>query len=89
MSKYKVIPKSVSGHCCFEYSIIDSLTSDDIYNTVIVEGFELEKAEWVAEALNNYNNLWHENMATDAIAYMVADYIESIGGDLAHAFGVY
>ena len=91
MSKYKVIPKSVSGHCCFEYSIIDSSIPDDDPNDYnwIVEGHFKEDAKWVAEALNNYNNVWHENMASEAVGNILAEYIQAIDGDLSHAFGVY
>lgn len=60
MSRYIIIEKSVSGHCCFNYSIIDTKegtedysTEDDVYwKNNIAETFNYEDAELIINALN-------------------------------------
>lgn len=57
MSRYQVVYESVSGHCCFEASVVD--TSDvggrntvNKHGALICECFEPWDAELIAERLN-------------------------------------
>jgi hypothetical protein len=49
--RYEVIDYSVSGHCCFEATVVDMETSCGAYST-ICECFSKTVAEKVARALN-------------------------------------
>ena len=36
-----------------------------------------------------YDRLWHEKMATEAVADMLVDYLYTIDEDLSHVMGIY
>lgn len=58
MSKrYKVLVGSQSGHCCFDYAVVDTLKPHPVYASqglfdAICETFSEEEAHAVARALN-------------------------------------
>ena len=63
MPKYIVVDKSVSGHCCFEYSVVDDTQkewSEDFkcyfYGNPFCETYEQEAAELICKLLNEANN---------------------------------
>lgn len=47
--RYKVIEHSVSGHCCFEATVIDTLNGND---EMICESFDIDDAKMIANKLN-------------------------------------
>jgi len=50
--RYKVIDKSVSGHCCFEATVMDTYDTQDMPDgSIVCECFEKADAEKVAAAL--------------------------------------
>lgn len=54
-SRYRVVDGSVSGHCCFEASVVDTQVPHPIYKDQpgwVCECFEVENAKHIAEALN-------------------------------------
>ena len=53
-SRYKVISKSVSGHCCFEYSVMDTAREGDA--PPLCETYEEEDALLIADKLNAHSN---------------------------------
>jgi hypothetical protein len=57
--RYQVIDYSVSGHCCFEYTVVDMATGCDAYKSVC-ECFSRAAAEQVARALNAEEENVHE-----------------------------
>ncbi len=63
MNRYIVVDESVSGHCCFEYSIVEASTKiwDDVfkryfYDNPICETYEQEDAQLICKLLNEANN---------------------------------
>lgn len=55
--RYKVLVGSQSGHCCFDYTVVDTLKPHPVYASqglfdAICETFSEEKAHAVARALN-------------------------------------
>lgn len=48
--RYKIINESVSKHCCFAYTIIDTETENPMCET-----FDKEEAEIICDALNKYH----------------------------------
>ena len=55
--RYKVLAGSQSGHCCFDYTVVDTLKPHPVYASqglfdAICETFREEKAHAVARALN-------------------------------------
>lgn len=52
--RYKVIESSVSGHCCFEATVIDtSEVEAGLAHSCVCECFTLEDAQKVCNALNS------------------------------------
>jgi len=54
--RYKVVEGSQSGHCCFDYTIVDMNNKgwyEDEYESVC-ECFQLGDAELIVKALNFY-----------------------------------
>jgi hypothetical protein len=50
--RFKLVEKSVSAHCCFEATVLDTKTKESVCET-----FSLEYAKMVLEALNKeYKN---------------------------------
>ena len=60
MARYKVIPGSVSGHCCFDFSVVDTETEEsgpvNKHEKLMCECFEKEAAEIISKALNMMEN---------------------------------
>ena len=59
MTRYQIVSGSQSGHCCFEYTVVDTLKPLIICGCqyegqfeVVCETFELEEATLVCDALN-------------------------------------
>lgn len=54
--RYKVIEGSETGHCCFEYTVIDTTKErgvlDDEDDDLVCECFEKEHADKICNALN-------------------------------------
>ena len=55
--RYKVLAGSQSGHCCFDYTVVDTLKPHPVYASqglfaAICETFREEEAHAVARALN-------------------------------------
>lgn len=55
--RYKVLVGSQSGHCCFDYTVVDTLKPHPVYASqglfdAICETFSEEEAHAVARALN-------------------------------------
>ncbi|WYA78875.1 hypothetical protein [Pseudomonas phage Jack] len=55
--RYKVLVGSQSGHCCFDYTVVDTLKPHPVYASqglfyAICETFSEEEAQAVARALN-------------------------------------
>lgn len=55
--RYKVLVGSQSGHCCFDYTVVDTLKPHPVYASqglfdAICETFREEEAHAVARALN-------------------------------------
>lgn len=49
--RYKIIEKSVSAHCCFDATVVDTKKPKGM-EQVVCECFSLEDATLVCEALN-------------------------------------
>lgn len=55
--RYIIVKGSVSGHCCFDYSIVDSEQKEQdwgVDNKVICETFYKEDADLICNSLNKY-----------------------------------
>lgn len=53
--RYQVVDGSVSGHCCFEATVVDTHTPHQVYrdlHALVCECFDREDAEKIASALN-------------------------------------
>ena len=50
VERFKAVPESETGHCCFEASVLDA---DDMHT---IECYDLETAELVAGLLNAHYN---------------------------------
>lgn len=51
--RYQVVQESVSGHCCFEASVIDTeRPSAGASAQMVCECFDISDAEMIAAALN-------------------------------------
>ncbi len=56
--RYIIIPESLSAHCCFEYTIVDTkagkkdLGGTDYWNKSMCECFDEEEAVEICNALN-------------------------------------
>lgn len=55
--RYKVIDESVSAHCCFAATVVDTDTPDPVWHArnskkTVCECFSIADAEQVARALN-------------------------------------
>lgn len=58
--RYKVLDESQSGHCCFDFTVVDTHTPHPYYSHpyyshlfyAVCECFEKDQAEQVAAALN-------------------------------------
>lgn len=66
--RYRVIDGSVSNHCCFEYTVVDSAVEMSDYNhyylskygyifEVLAECYTKEDAERVCDALNKADDI--------------------------------
>lgn len=59
--RFIVVKGSLSSHCCFEYSIVDTLAGKedygDYWKLIMCECFEEKEANIICEALNKCNNL--------------------------------
>lgn len=52
MKRYEVIGGSVSGHCCFEASVIDTTNDKPLDDGIVCECFRPQDAERICAALN-------------------------------------
>jgi len=53
MERYSIVEESLSGHCCFEYTVVDNeILREDGKPSWICETFEKEEAELICNALN-------------------------------------
>jgi hypothetical protein len=51
--RYIILEESCSGHCCFEYTVIDTHIEDDVtWKRSMCETFDKDKAETICNALN-------------------------------------
>lgn len=53
--RYQVVEESQSGHCCFDFTVVDTQTPHPLYRDLfdaVCECFEAEQAELIAAALN-------------------------------------
>ena len=55
--RYQVKNESVSAHCCFEATVVDTQVLDELgHPETVCECFDMENAQKVADALNqNFN----------------------------------
>lgn len=57
-ARYIIVDKSVSGHCCFEYTIIDTAAGKEDYGDYwkrsMCETFDRTEAEIICDALNKH-----------------------------------
>ncbi len=51
--RFKIINKSISMHCCFEYTIVD-MGMPDNESPTICECFDLDRAKIICAALNSF-----------------------------------
>lgn len=78
--RYRIFDKSYSNHCCFEYTVVDTLKfdiNDSYHEGAICECFNRDEAILVCHALNVLNDkTWSEDLdvqvATGAISLMDA-----------------
>ena len=59
MSRFKIVDESVSNHCCFSHSVIDTATKADYGGirsdyVVMCECFDEESAQMICDALNKF-----------------------------------
>ena len=53
--RFIILEDSDSGHCCFEYSILDTKKTNEVWlkkHESICETFDIESAESICKALN-------------------------------------
>jgi len=51
--RYIILEESCSGHCCFEYTVIDThIKHDATWKRSMCETFDKDKAETICNALN-------------------------------------
>jgi hypothetical protein len=58
--RYRVIEGSQSGHCCFDYTVVDTTKKHQYFKDQFVqvcEAFDKESADLIAKALNHLNSL--------------------------------
>lgn len=56
MSRYKVVPESQSGHCCFEATVVDTTKPSPHYAGMfqpVCECFDEADAKRICDALNH------------------------------------
>ena len=57
--RYIIVEGSVSAHCCFKYTIVDTLEGKEDYGDYwkksLCETFERAEAEIICDALNKYS----------------------------------
>ena len=57
--RYIIVDGSVSAHCCFEYTIVDTLEGKEDYGDYwkksTCETFERAEAEIICDSLNKYS----------------------------------
>lgn len=98
--RYKIVEGSESAHCCFDATILDTHQPEDCtkadgtpYYYNLAECFYIEDATLIVNALHQqeeYNKLWHENMASEAATDMLAEYLHNvIDKDLFNAYQWY
>jgi hypothetical protein len=52
-ARYIILEESCSGHCCFEYTVIDTHIEHDVtWKRSMCETFDKDKAETICNALN-------------------------------------
>lgn len=51
--RYEVVNESVSYHCCFVATVIDTTITEKFASQTVCECFELEHAQKIADALNS------------------------------------
>ena len=86
--RYKIVEGSESAHCCFSATILDTHQPEDCTNADgtpyyynLAECFYIKDAENIVKALHQqeeYNKLWHENMASEAASDMLVDYLYDV-----------
>ena len=57
--RYKVVEGSQSGHCCFDWTVVDANTPHEVFKDefeAVCECFEQEQAVLVCKALNSLEN---------------------------------
>jgi len=60
MERFKRVDESISAHCCFGYSVVDTKdgfedfgkSEDHYWKTTVCECFEKEHADMIVKALN-------------------------------------
>lgn len=56
MARYTLVPKSVSAHCCFEATVLDTAGAPGpLHYKEVCETFSIEDAELIKKALNFYH----------------------------------
>jgi hypothetical protein len=51
--RYIILEESCSGHCCFEYTVIDThIEHNGTWKRTMCETFDKDKAETICNALN-------------------------------------
>ena len=51
--RYIILEESCSGHCCFEYTVIDThIEHNGTWKRTMCETFDKDKAEIICNALN-------------------------------------
>ena len=51
--RYKILNESISAHCCFEYTVVDTSIIDEYGDfQTMCETFEKDEAEIICTALN-------------------------------------
>lgn len=57
MMRYEVVDISISGHCCFNATVVDPEDLDEKgRHKIICECFDIKDAEKIANALNKNEN---------------------------------
>jgi hypothetical protein len=82
--RYIVIPTSVTGHCCFDFSVVDRTTCDETGYPPVCECLDQDTATRIAAALNAHSDL--AACGADVVALAAALLHEAVdSGSLPHA----
>jgi hypothetical protein len=76
--RYIVINESVSAHCCFEATVVDTQTPGPDRGRTVCECFSRADAERVARALNAEEDAVDQSMVDE---YAAATYEQAMGED--------